>query len=72
MSKLAYDLLNVPGDGDCFFHCLSLALVGDSSETSNYRYVFWKYIFENWCQWKEKAEAGHEIKSVSDIEVYVI
>ena len=60
MSKLAFDLLNVPGDGDCFFHCLSLALVGDSPA------VVWKYIFENWSQWKEKAEAGHKIKSVSD------
>ena len=69
-SKLQFHLLNVPGDGDCFFHCLSLVLVGDSSETRNYRYTVCKYIYENWSEWKERAEAGHEIESVPDKDTY--
>jgi hypothetical protein len=68
--QLSFHLLNVPGDGDCFFHCLSLGLIGDSSETHNYRLHVSRFVFENWFQWKDRASDGHGIDNARDKYTY--
>ena len=39
---------NVPGDGNSFFHCLSLALHNNMRMFSTYRKDICDYIVENW------------------------
>ena len=50
----------VPGDGNCFFHTLSLTLQGDFSHTALYRNVICAYIEDTWTQWKEWAALCHD------------
>ena len=40
--------IHVPGDGDCFFHCLSMALQRNFLKTSLYCEQICNYIAENW------------------------
>jgi hypothetical protein len=44
----------VPGDGNCFFHSLSLSLHGDFSKSKELRNIICGFIANNWDQWKQK------------------
>ena len=54
-----YFVENVPGDGNSFFHCLSMAIYGDYSRTREYRNIVCHTIFNNWEDWHEKVELFH-------------
>lgn len=40
-----YTVYDVPGDGSCFFHCLSLAIHGDIGWSHMYRHLICRYIY---------------------------
>ena len=52
--------VNVPGDGNCFFHCLSLALHGNDKFVLLYRRLITRHIVDHWDQYKELAELCHD------------
>ena len=54
-----YHLENVPGDGNCFFHCLSVLQAGDYSCTKEFRHQICQTIFNNWDEWHAKASLFH-------------
>ena len=53
------EILDVPGDGNCFFHCLSLFLYGDFHQSHNLRGSICRHIFENWAQWENVVQNSH-------------
>ncbi len=69
-AELDFHLLNVPPDGDCFFHCMSLALIGDFSHTSLYRVQICRFVYDSWDDYKPIAEASHDIGSVNNKYAY--
>jgi hypothetical protein len=44
---------NVPGDGNCFFHLLSLLINGNTTNSSFYRNIICTQIIHNWQIWEE-------------------
>lgn len=54
-----YVIHNVPGDGNCFFHCLSFLNHGDLSHSTMYRNLVCGMIHENWLDWSEKVSIFH-------------
>ena len=54
-----YQVENVPGDGNCFFHCLSMAFYGNFSRSDVLRYTICQTILNNWKQWENKVEIFH-------------
>ena len=51
---------NVPGDGSCFFNCLSGFINGDFLHTQFYRDGICKFIYSvNWDQWSENISVYH-------------
>ena len=54
-----YLVVNVPGDGNCFFHCLSLGLYGNFSRSDMLRYRICQTILKNWRQWENNVEIFH-------------
>ena len=53
----------VPGDGNCFFSCLSLALNGDFSQSQNYRNLICQGIVQNWDIFGAFATMTHDLPS---------
>ena len=53
-------LVNVPGDGNCFFHCLSLAIHGNNNYDALLRRVITRKVFDNWATNKNMAELCHD------------
>ena len=58
-----YINLQVPGDGNCFFHCLSLSLHGNFSKTSFYRNLICSHIARNWDIWRDLVSLSHDLSS---------
>ena len=56
---VTYNILNVPGDGNCFFHCLSLSLNGDFSSTRRLRRSICHHVVENWNNYEERIHIFH-------------
>ena len=54
-----FELINVPGDGNCFFHCLSLALHGNNTFVMFFRRLITQHIVYNWDTYKDMAELCH-------------
>lgn len=50
---------NVPGDGNCFYHCLSVCTAGDYSRTLQYRHQICQNIFRNWDNWQRRVSVAH-------------
>ena len=48
INEIKMKSLNVPGDGNCFFHSLSLSINGDFEQTHYYRLLICNYILNNW------------------------
>lgn len=51
---------NVPGDGNCFLHCLSLAFHDHINNTENYRNTICTYVYENWEMFQEMVMLMHD------------
>lgn len=49
---------NVPCDGNCFFHCLSLSMHDNFSMSDNYRNEICGYILRNWEFFSDNIELG--------------
>ena len=54
-----YVLKNVPGDGNCFFHCLSIALHGNSSYVEFLRNLICRAVASRWDTLKDMANLCH-------------
>ena len=54
-----YQVEIVPGDGNCFFHCLSMAFYGNFSRSDMLGYTICQTILNNWRQWENKVEIFH-------------
>lgn len=55
-----FNIFNVPGDGNCFFHILSLAFHGHINDTENYRNTICTYVYENWEMFQEMVMLMHD------------
>ena len=51
-----FQVHNVPGDGNCFFYCLSLALHDNFSMSSAYGKMICNHIVENWHSFENHME----------------
>ena len=67
-----YTNWNVPGDGNCFFHCISLSLHGDFSHSEYYRKLICAHIIENWEEWGDLAVLSHSLPSNDPIQYWDI
>jgi hypothetical protein len=56
-----YSLQNVAGDGDCFFHCISVALHGSSDfrRASQLRNRICTHVFLNWEEFESDVHLCH-------------
>ena len=54
-----FGCIHIPGDGDCFFHCLSMALHRNLLQTSLYREQICNYIAENWNMYEYFVANSH-------------
>ena len=59
IEDVQYFIENVPGDGNCFFHCLSVAVFGDFSRSRELRNSVCHTIYNNWQDWHEKVKIFH-------------
>ena len=55
-----YVIQGVPGDGNCFFHCLSLSFFGDLNHAAQMRHDICSNIAENWFVWQHDAKLYHD------------
>ena len=59
LSQLPHELINVPGDGNCFFSCLSLCLVGNTSKALHLRHMVCSNVARKWLLWVDTAKLHH-------------
>ena len=59
----------MPGNGNCFFNCLSLAFHGDFAKASYYRNLICQKIIQEWDCWKDLAFISHDLR-VSSVTQY--
>lgn len=55
-NRWVFGVQNVPGDGNCFFHCLSLSMHDNFSMSDNYRNDICGYILRNWEFFSDNIE----------------
>ena len=60
INETKFNVFPVPGDGNCFFHSLSLILNGDFSMSNNYRQLICTFILQNWAFWEDRILISHE------------
>ena len=60
VSNISYSIFDVPADGNCFFHCLSVSIFGNFEKTGSLRTMICSYIVENWQLWEDKVSACHD------------
>ena len=53
---------NVPGDGNCYFHCISAYAYGNTLHSREYRREVCTTIFNDWEQWEHKDGLFHGIQ----------
>ena len=58
-----YSVFGVPGDGDCFFHTLSLSQCGHFGMSTYYRQLICKYVFNHWSVCGPFAVLFHDLPS---------
>ena len=56
-----YFNFRVPGDGNCFFNSLSLALNSDFTKSRHYRSVICMHVVRNWEIYKDLATITHDL-----------
>ena len=57
-----YKVQDVPGDGNCFFHCLSLCLFGDISRSKELKRKVCLHIASEWDSFKDRMALYHDEK----------
>ena len=62
-------VFNVPGDGNCFFHCLSLNLWGSFRRSFGLRKSICEHVLQNWVIWKDRVWLCH---GISDPRTYYL
>lgn len=55
----AFNVYDVPGDGNCLFHSISLSLHGNFHHSWEYRRRVCEFVSNNWAQWEEKVLLCH-------------
>lgn len=60
INETKFNIFPVPGDGNCFFHSLSLILNGDFSMSKNYRQLICTFILQNWASWEDSILISHD------------
>ena len=56
-----FTVWQVPGDGNCFFHALSLALYGNFFRSNYLRTLICTNVIENWDVWQDLALLSHDV-----------
>ena len=51
---------DVPGDGNCFFHCLSVAMDGGLADSKMLRNIICGFILQNWQDWESEVTLFHD------------
>ncbi len=59
--NVSYSTINVHGDGDCFFSCLSLFLDQHSFNKRQYRQQICQFIGDNWESYQDAVKICHGI-----------
>lgn len=59
---IEYSTIRVPGDGNCFFSSLSVAINGNFSKTNLYRRLICTHVVENWELLKAIASIAHDLQ----------
>ena len=59
LNNKVFKVHSTPGDGNCFFHAVSLAVIGDYSQSDSLRKRVCLYIIENWTECMEKIHINH-------------
>jgi hypothetical protein len=52
-------IYDVPGDGQCFFHALSLAITGNLSQSLVYRSLICSEIYNNFDFYEDQLKLSH-------------
>lgn len=68
--NLPLNTINVPGDGSCFFSCISVCLQGDISQATFYRQIICMLIYDNWYNWEDFVQVCHN-NNVQTKEAYM-
>ena len=63
VDSIKYQLIDVPGNGDCFFSCLSVCLTGTAVQARHYRHHICMYIYNNWENWAHLASMYHTVNT---------
>lgn len=63
LEGIEYSKFRVPGDGNCFFSSLSVAINGNLSKSNHYRTIICTHIVENWELFKDLATVAHDLHS---------
>ena len=58
----SYNVRDVPGDGNCYFHCLSLALYGNRFHSTSLRREICGFVSENWMTIIGRIRLYHDTK----------
>ena len=58
-NEISFYTINIPGNGDCFFNCVSLCLQGDTAQARYYRTLICSYICAKWEDWMDIAIIYH-------------
>ena len=61
-----YHVYQIPGNGDCFFSSLSLAINGNFLKAYEYRRVICGHIVKNWPLWENKIHMQHSPNMTCD------
>ena len=69
VNNIPYQIYPVPGDGDCFFHSLSLLVHGDLKNSFFFRNIICNHIAHNWSSWEQKVLRTHHSRMTHDMYV---
>ena len=58
-----YFSFSVPGDGNCCFNSIGLALNQDLTKSTHYRHIICRHVMQNWEIYKHLAIITHDLPS---------
>jgi hypothetical protein len=61
INETKFNVFQVPGDGNCFFHSFSFILNRDFSMSNNYRQLICTFILQNWASWEDRIPGQKEL-----------
>ena len=69
INNIPHQIYSVPGDGNCFFHSLSLLIHGNPKNRFFFRNMICNHITNNWSLWEEKVLRTHHSRMTHDMYV---